>query len=124
MNDTIKVAKTLKLMRVLNIIMLIFNFLIAFGVIAIKFARETYVEISNQLFSPEAPLMDSTILDLLLRKSMAIIVIIFIVALVLKEKKMKSVKHRFYVNLAAFGAITGYASMLIYLIYSPVLSAT
>jgi ABC-type nickel/cobalt efflux system permease component RcnA len=96
----------------------------AFGVIVIKFARETYVEISNQLFSLEAPLMDSVMLDLLLRKSMAILVIIFLVALVYKEKKIKSVKHRFFINLAAFAVITCYASLLIYLIYSPVLSAT
>lgn len=113
-----------KKIRVLNIVMLIFNFLMALGVISIKFARATYVEISNQIFSPEGPLMDSAILDLLLRKSMAILVIVILLVLVIKEKKIKPVKHRLYINMAAFGAIAGYASLLIYLIYLPIFRAS
>jgi hypothetical protein len=61
----------------------------AFGVIAFKFARATYAEICNQIFSPEVPLMDSAILDLSLRKSVAILVVVVLVALVIKEKKLR-----------------------------------
>lgn len=124
MNDELEATKSPKIIRVLNIVMLIFNFLMAFGVIAIKFARATYVEISNQIFSPEGPLMDSAILDLLLRKSMAVLVIVILVVLVIKEKKIKLVKHRLYINMAAFAAIAGYASLLIYLIYLPIFRAS
>jgi hypothetical protein len=124
MNDRLEVARTLRIVRVSNIIIFIFNFLIAFGLIAIKLARATYLEISNELFSPEAPLMDSIVLDLLLRKSVAILVIVFLFTLVIKEKKIKSVRHRLCANLIVFAFTAGYASLLIYLIYSPVFHAT
>ncbi len=124
MDDELKVNKTSKVARIFNAIMLVVNFLMAFGVIALKFARETYVSISNQIFSPDGPLMDSVILDILLRKSAAVLVIVFLAALVIKEKKVEPVQTRLYINIAAFAAIAGYASLLIYLIYSPVTTAT
>ncbi len=123
MNDEVQIAKPSKLVRVFNIALLISNFLMAFGIIAIQFARETYAEISNQIPPPEGPLMDSVLLDLLLRKSIAILVALFLVVLIIKEKKMKTIRNRIYVNLVAFVALAGYASLLVYLIYSPVLSA-
>ncbi len=124
MDDELKVNKTSKVARIFNAIMLVVNFLMAFGVIALKFARETYVSISNQIFSPDGPLMDSVILDILLRRSATVLVIFFLAALVIKEKKVEPVQTRLYINIAAFAAIAGYASLLIYLIYSPVTTAT
>jgi cell division protein FtsW (lipid II flippase) len=89
--------------------MLVFNFLMVFGVIAIKSTRVANAEISNQKLSPEVPLMDLAMLDLLLRKSMAILVVVVLLALVIMEKKIKLVKNRLYLILAAFVAIAGYA---------------
>lgn len=79
------------------------------GVIAIKSTRAANAEISNQKLSPEVPLMDLAMLDLLLRKSMAILVVVVLLALVIMEKKIKLVKNRLYLILAAFVAIAGYA---------------
>jgi cell division protein FtsW (lipid II flippase) len=89
--------------------MLEFNFLMVVGVIAIKSTRAANAEISNQKLSPEVPLMDLAMLDLLLRKSMAILVVVVLLALVIMEKKIKLVKNRLYLILAAFVAIAGYA---------------
>jgi cell division protein FtsW (lipid II flippase) len=89
--------------------MLEFNFLMVVGVIAIKSTRVANAEISNQKLSPEVPLMDLAMLDLLLRKSMAILVVVVLLALVIMEKKIKLVKNRLYLILAAFVAIAEYA---------------
>jgi len=120
MDDELKVNNTSKIARIFNVIMLIFNFLMALGVTAIKFASESYVSISNQLFPPDGPLMDSVILDILLRKSAVVLIVVFLAVLVFKEIKVKPIRTRLYINIAAFAAIAGYASLLIYLIYSPV----
>jgi len=90
--------RLVKIIRVINIAMLIINFLTTFGIIAIKFARQTYVEISNQHFSPDGPLMDSMVLDLLLRKSVAVFMVLILVALIIKEIKVKSIRNRLYIK--------------------------
>jgi hypothetical protein len=115
--------KPTKVARMINIILLIFNLVAAMGVISLKFSRATYVEISNQIFSPETPLMDSTLLDLLLRKSCAIFIVIFVIVVLLKEKRIKAVYKRIRVNMAALACIMIYTFLLLNLVYGPVIRA-
>lgn len=115
--------KPTKIARIINIMLLAFNIVAAMGVIALKFSRATYVEISNQIFSPGTPLMDSTLLDLLLRKSCSVYIVIFVIVLVLKEKRIKTIYRRIRMNIAALACIMIYTSLLLYLIYGPVIRA-
>jgi hypothetical protein len=68
--------KPTRVARIINIILLVFNLVAALGVISLKLSRGTYVEINNQIFPPGTPLMDSTVLDLLLRKSCVVFIVI------------------------------------------------
>lgn len=92
-------------------------------VIALKFSRNTYQEISNEIFSPDKALMDSGMLDFLLRKEFAIIVVLFLGLIVLKEIRISSIRKRLKINLAALIGLLAYAAMLLYMIYSPVITA-
>ncbi|MGD9006544.1 MAG: hypothetical protein PVG41_01420 [Desulfobacteraceae bacterium] len=113
--------KPTKIAQIINIILLIFNLVAAMGVISLKFSRATYIEISNQIFSPGTPLMDSILLDLLLRKSCAVFIVIFAVIVVLKEKRIKTMYNRIRMNIAALACIMMYTFLLLYLVYKPVI---
>lgn len=115
--------KPTKVGRIINIILLVFNSVAAMGVIGLKLSRATYEEISNQIFSPGTPLMDSALLDLLLRKTFAVFIVIFVFLVVLKERRIKAVYRRICINIAALIFIMIYASMLLCLIYGPVIRA-
>lgn len=107
----------------MNIILLVFNLVAAMGVISLKFSRATYVEISNQIFPPKTPLMDSTLLDLLLSKGCAVFIVLFMIVVVLKETRIKNIYKRIRVNIAALACIMIYTFLLLYLVYGPVISA-
>jgi hypothetical protein len=115
--------KPTKVARIINIILLVFNFVAAMGVISLKFSRATYLEMSDQIFSPGTPLMDSTLLDLLLRKSCAVFIVIFVIVVLLKEKRIKAIYKRIRVNIAALACIMLYTFLLLYLVYGPVIRA-
>ncbi len=122
MNDDLAIEKQSKAAIILNVILLVFNFVLALGVIALKFSRETYVEISNQIYSPDKPLMDSTMLDFMLQKGMSIVIFIILAWIVGKEIRIKSIHRRLRLNLAVFVGLSAYATLLLYLIYVPVIN--
>lgn len=123
MADNIAIGSREKVTYILNILLIIVNFIVAFMVIALKFSRNTYQEISNEIFSPDKALMDSGMLDFLLRKEFAIIVVLFLGLIVLKEIRISSIQKRLKINLAALIGLLAYAAMLLYMIYSPVITA-
>ena len=123
MADNIAIGSREKVTYILNILLIIVNFIVAFMVIALKFSRNTYQEISNEIFSPDKALMDSGMLDFLLRKEFAIIVVLFLGLIVLKEIRISSIRKRLKINLAALIGLLAYAAMLLYMIYSPVITA-
>ena len=123
MADNIAIGSREKVTYILNILLIIVNFIVAFVVIALKFSRNTYQEISNEIFSPDKALMDSGMLDFLLRKEIAIIVVLFLGLIVLKEIRISSIRKRLKINLAALIGLLAYAAMLLYMIYSPVITA-
>lgn len=123
MADNIAIGSREKVTYILNILLIIVNFIVAFMVIALKFSRNTYQEISNEIFSPDKALMDSGMLDFLLRKEFAIIVVLFLGLIVLKEIRISSIQKRLKINLAALIGLLAYAAMLLYMIYSPVIRA-
>ncbi len=123
MSDNIAIEKQSKAVLILNIILLIYNFIMAMGLMAFKFSRENYVEISNAIHSSDEPLMGSAVLDFLMQKEMSIIIVIIMVLIVVKEKRMKSIYQRLRWNLASVVALTAYTASLLYMIYLPILNA-
>jgi hypothetical protein len=123
MADNIAIGSREKVTYILNILLIIVNFMVAFVVIALKFSRNTYQEISNEIFSPDKALMDSGMLDFLLKKEIAFIVVLFLGLIVLKEIRISSIRKRLKINLAALIGLLAYAAMLLYMIYSPVITA-
>lgn len=113
-----------KVTQIFNVLLIIVNFFIAFAIIVLKFSRTTYQEISNEIFSPDKPLMNSGVLDFLLRKEISIVVVLFLGLIVFKEFKISSIRKCLQMNLIAFFGLLAYVAMLLYLIYSPVISAT
>lgn len=120
MNKNLSVGTSSKAVRFLNMALLIVSTITAIGVIAINSSRDYFVQISNQIFSPEKPLMDSYVLDLLLRKGTSIIILIFTGWIILKEKKIESVRRRLGFNIVAFAGLAVYAVLIIYFIYAPI----
>jgi hypothetical protein len=123
MADNIVIGNREKITYILNILLIIVNFLVASVIIALKFSRNTYQEISNEIFSSDRALMDSGMLDFLLRKEIAIIVVLFLGLVVLKEIRVSSIRKRLNINLAVFVGFVAYATMLLYMIYYPVIAA-
>ena len=120
MNKNLSVSNSSKAVRFLNMALLIVSTITAIGVIAINSSRDYFVQISNQIFSPEKPLMDSYVLDLLLRKGTSIIILIFTGWIILKEKKIESVRRRLGFNIVALAGLAVYAVLIIYFIYAPI----
>lgn len=97
--------------------------LMGMGIIGLKLSREAYVQISNQIYSANNPLMDSVVLDFLMQKEMSIVIVIIITWILVIEIKIKPIHRRLRLNFMSFIGLTAYTGLLIYLIYSPVINA-
>lgn len=123
MNSNGAIEKPTKVVFIINIILVGINIILSFGTIALHFSRGIYAEISEQIFSMDKPLMDSAILDLLLRKELSIIIFAVLVWTVMKERKKNPIKRRMLQNAYALIGLTAYNTLLLYLIYKPILQA-
>ena len=106
-----------------NTILIVINFLLAIGIIVLNFSRDGYTEISKQIFSEDTSLMDSPLLDALLRKETSILIFGILVWLVIKEKKIKPLKRRIIQNMYALIGLVVFAALLFYLLYAPIIHA-
>lgn len=123
MNHNLSIPSASKTVRVLNIVILAMSVLTAFGVIALNFSREFYSQISSQIFSPEKPLMNSVILDLLMRKGVSFVILILVILMIIKEKRIASVQRRLRINLLSFVGLAAYTVFILYLVYLPIFNA-
>lgn len=121
MNDATIMQVRNRFARFVNFILIIMAFIENAGLIALNFSRSIYTEISNDIFSAEAPLMNSILLDMILRPVMSIVPIGLMVLLGIKETKIKSLYRRLFINAAVFAGMMIYLFMILFLLYSPVI---
>lgn len=119
MDDATIMQDRNKFARFVNFILIIMAFIENAGLIALNFSRPSYVEISNDIFSADAPLMNSVLLDMVLRPVMSIVPIGLMVWLVIKEAKIKSLYRRLFINAVVFAGMMIYLLMILFLLYSP-----
>lgn len=117
----IKKSAPKRLISIANGLLLLMIFFLSCGLTALLFSRETFNEISASIYSGAEPLMNSTILDVLLHKEYVIAIFILFILILLKEFKVKSLLRRFQINLVVFLTASIYSSLLIYLLYRPML---
>ena len=117
------IDKPKKFAIITNSLLLVINFLLAIGIIVLNFSRDRYTEISKQIFTEDTSLMNSSLLDAILRKETSILIIVFLAFLVIKEKRIKHLKNRILYNIYAFICLMIYEALLLYLIYSPIIHA-
>lgn len=115
--------KPKKLPKIGNIILVAFNLIFIFGIISINFSRDEYFEVSNQVFPPDSPLMNSSILDLLVQNGISVVFAILLIGIVIKEIKIKPIGKRIRINSIILACLCAYSIILLYMLYSPVLSA-
>ena len=115
--------RTTKLAVVINIILIVINFLLAFGIIVLNFSRGVYTEITKEIFMVDKPLMNSALLDFLLRKEFSIFIIVLLVWIAIKERRRNPIKRRIILNLYPLIGLTAYNALLLYIIYMPIIHA-
>jgi hypothetical protein len=122
MHNDEQIEKPKKLPKIGNIILFIFNLIFIFGIISINFSRDAYVEISDQVFSPNSPLMNSDILDLLVQKGASVIFVMLLAWTALKEIRIKPLGKRIRLNSIILFCLCAYSIFLLYMLYSPVVN--
>jgi hypothetical protein len=112
--------KPKKLPKIGNIILVAFNLFFIFGIISINFSRDEYIEKSNQVFPPNSPLMNSSILDILVQKGFSIVFVILLAWIVIKEIVIRPLSRRIRLNFIILACLCVYSIFLLYMLYSPV----
>ena len=115
-----KTEKPKKLPKIGNRILVAFNLFFIFGIISINFSRDEYIEISNQVFPPNSPPMNSSILDIFVQKGFSIVFVILLAWIIIKEIKIRPLSRRIRLNFNILACLCVYSIFLLYMLYSPV----
>ena len=113
-------GKLLSLLRIGNYLLLLAHIVSGFALVSIILSRNTFEAISSQVFPQSDLLMDSMFLNLFIRKEVAIIVALLIVATIVKEFFIPNFRNKFVLNIVIFGLATIFNVSVVYLLYSPV----
>ena len=110
-----------KLLKISNIIVLIIQ-LLTLVLLSLKMLTRSDIEsLSAQIYSADGYLMNSLILDILIRKEAAIVVGITILFSIIKEIKMSSLKIRMLINSSLFLLSFSLLVLTTFLINAPTL---
>lgn len=95
--------------------------IVAFAALAsVLLARGHYQEISTYLYGAEAPLMNSMVLDMVIRPWQLIWIALAAVALIYGHKRAERRGQKLAINLAAIAALAVIYGGLAVLLYSPI----
>ena len=113
-----KTEKPKKLPKIGNIILVAFNLFFIFGIISINFSRDEYIEISNQVFPPNSPLMNSSILDILVQKGFSIVFAILLAWIVIKEIVIRPLIRRIRFNFIILACLCVYSIPIVHALFA------
>ena len=112
-----------KSVLVFNYLLLIINIILILGAVAIIFSRNTFIDISEEIYQQGSPIMGSVVLDLVLRKEVAFILIGYMIILLFKECIIKVFRSKLYINLCSLIFLLGFVFFLIFkTTYGPISS--
>jgi hypothetical protein len=119
----VKIMGNKKSVLVFNYLLLIINIILILGAVAIIFSRNTFIDISEEIYKQGSPIMGSVVLDLVLRKEVAFILIGYMIILLFKECIIKVFRSKLYINLCSLIFLLGFVFFLIFkTTYGPISS--
>lgn len=119
----VKIMGNKKSVLVFNYLLLIINIILILGAVAIIFSRNTFIDISEEIYQQGSPIMGTVVLDLVLRKEVAFILIGYMIILLFKECIIKVFRSKLYINLCSLIFLLGFVFFLIFkTTYGPISS--
>lgn len=107
------------LKRLGNMLLILAQLLSGFALSAIMFSRETYRDISRNIFAQPDPIMGSPLLDVLIRKELAFVVLLILLGVLAKEFYIKSFSRRVVINMSGFVGLMLLSFVVVWLLYTP-----
>lgn len=123
MDDLISSDKKNVVRKIINILLMLTNIWMAILVAAVLLSRESIMSLWQTFFPQQSLVMGSRILEILVREEFAILPILFLTALVIKEFKIKHLQKRIKANLIMLAGATFYFILLMFLLFIPVFQA-
>ena len=109
--------------RLFNGLIVLFSVLLGTIVGAISyFGRSDYESLSASLYGPEAELLKSTFLEIVLTPIFAVSLLFIMALFIGKEWIVTSVKKRIAINVVGLVAIAALLGGMVYTIYAPIWS--
>lgn len=101
------------LLKTFNYIFLFCTVWLLLVIAAALYRRDSHQERSGWIYGPDAPLMDSVFLDIIVGPLMALVALVLAIGVVGKEFILKPIHHRFMLNSVLLILTGGFMTYLI-----------